>query len=304
VAETAAPPVDAGERGQLTIRERAITRIAACAALSVPGVLRQQTTSLTRWAGRDLPRAEATVAGGAVAVNLYVALTWPCHLHSVSNALRATVSTQIEQLTGMPVTELNVVVAGAEASGNPPDILGDLAPAPAESRAPCAEPAAVPLAIALALAALGLFAVCVRELLIIDGRYGGAPWLRNTVEWAARFHWTAWLLPIAGAVAVLGALCILLAMKPRPATHVPLRSGSAPAALWARPTDLARACSSAALTVGGVQAALTTVDRKRITVQVRSQDDEARVADAVADAVEPVLALLDRAPELRVRVRA
>nr|WP_277350781.1 DUF6286 domain-containing protein [Rhodococcus sp. HNM0569] len=178
----------------------------------------------------------------------------------------------------------------------------------------------MPAAVAIAGAALVLAAVCARELLIVHDVVGGAPWVRNTVEWAARLHWSDWIIPVIVVSVVTGLVCVALAVKPRPRTHVPLRTPGAPGAdgsrsagavpiVWARPTDLARGTSSRALAVPGVDAARTTVDRKRVTVHVRGSDEPAAHVDddvlieAVTDAVAPTLGLLEAQPDVRVRIK-
>ncbi len=314
VDEAAADYDASGLRGELVIKERAIVKIAVAAALQVPGVVRQ-SGGLSRLTGRELPRADVSTGADAVAINLYIAMRWPCRLDILSRRLRAEVSSRIEDLTGMPVCELNIVVAGTEAapdedsSSDTPyqddDSRAPDAPiVPLRPRTPRATPAAVPAAIIIAVTALGLALVSARELLIMRGTFANAPWIRNTVEWLGRLHWSEWIVPAAVSAIVLGVVFIVAAVKPRPRTHLPLRVGDTPI-VWFRPTDLARHCSSHARTAPGVQSAHTTVDRKHVTVRVvRSEAFSAGdVAISVREAVEPTLSLLGTAPELRVQVK-
>jgi hypothetical protein len=223
---------------------------------------------------------------------------------------------QVEEMTGMPVIELNIVVVGTEAAAPEDSSTESLfaehgdptAPptpvAPVRPRTPRATPAAVPAAILVAVGALGLAVVAARELLIMRGTFANAPWIRNTFQWLGRLHWSDWIVPVAVGAIVLGIVFIVAALKPRPRTHLPLAVGDTPI-VWLRPTDLARNSSSHANTVPGVLSAHTTVDRKHVTVRVvRTESTPAGdVAISVREAVEPTLSLLGRSPELRVQVK-
>src|SRR5690606_39066837 len=115
----------------------------------------------------------------------------------------------------------------------------------------------------VAIAALALSFVAARELLIVNGTYGGAPWLRNSFEWFGRLHWHTWLAPVAGVCLVLGIVLIVVALKPRRRTHVPLQVAGPVPTVWMRRTDVARMCSAHASALTGVRTARTVVDRRR-----------------------------------------
>lgn len=318
VADAVAPDEldDSATRGLLIIKERAVTKIAVAAALGVPGVVRQ-SGGLTRLTGRELPRADVSMGSDAVAINLYVGVRWPCRLAPLTRRLHEEVGRQIEGMTGLPLHELNVVIAGTEAGSaeaQAEDSLGyhgaeerySPAPAPVEApRTPRATPAAVPAATLIAFAVLALALASGRELLIARGTIPGAPWLRNSFEWLGRLHWSEWIVPVAVGSIVLGIVFIGAALKPRPRTHLPVRGGGQASIVWLRPTDLARNCSSEAVTVPGVASARTTVDRKRVTVHViRNEADSApEIASAVHAAVQPNVALLGTALALQVKVK-
>ncbi|KLL97269.1 hypothetical protein NJ76_13145 [Rhodococcus sp. IITR03] len=53
--DTGTGVVPPGERGSLVVKDRAIERIAAAAALGVPGVVRHSGGGILRLTGRDLP---------------------------------------------------------------------------------------------------------------------------------------------------------------------------------------------------------------------------------------------------------
>ncbi|WP_242676753.1 DUF6286 domain-containing Asp23/Gls24 family envelope stress response protein [Rhodococcus sp. ABRD24] len=299
-----------GTRGRLVIKDRAIAKIAATAALNVPGVV-PQGGGLTRITGRDLPRADVSTGAQSVAVNLYLGVQWPCDITELTQRVHTEVGRQLEDLTGMPLHQLGVLVAGTEYDGSA-ESVDPLEPMPAATVTPplppTAAPAAVPAAVVIAIGLLALAVVAARELLIARGAFAAAPWLQNTFEWLGRLHWQQWLIPVALSCLVVGVLFILLALAPRTRTHVAVRIGGAAATVWMRPTDIARMCSARASTVAGVVSAHTTVDRRRVTVRVTADPattdpTPGAVDESVRAVVESALAILDRPLPLRVKVR-
>ncbi|RVW01089.1 DUF6286 domain-containing Asp23/Gls24 family envelope stress response protein [Rhodococcus xishaensis] len=296
-------------RGRLILKDRAIARIATTAALEVPGVVLQRG-GLIRITGRDLPRADVSTGSHSVAINLYLGVQWPCDVAELTRRVHRKVGDQVENLTGMPLHQLGVFVAGTDAETTDDDAAVEY-PTPTQAdtvnapRQPTAAPAAVPAAVSIALGLLALGVVAARELLISRGTLPGAPWLRNTFEWAGRQHWNHWLVIVALAALALGILLVLLALSPRARTHVPVRADSDTPTVWLRPVDVARLCSTRAGAVAGVADVHTTVDRRRATVHVTAQpgapiDD---LGTSVETTVEDALALLDRKLKLRVKIR-
>lgn len=317
MADTSPPAIaaDPATRGGLVIKERAITKIVTLSAAQVPGVS-HFASNFSRLTGRKLPRAEVSVGTEAVSVNLYVALAWPARIDTVSSCVRKAVTNAVDELTGLPIHELNIVVAATTTSAANDDadtavpVLdagepGSTRPARQRPRTPRALPAAVPAAIIIALLAIGLAIVATRELLIFHNAFDGAPWIQNTVEWAARLHWSEWIIPVVIASAAVGAVLVGAALKPRARTHVPVSASDEEPVVWMRPTDIARTTSSHAAAVAGVVSAHTTVTPKRVTVHVTANEISAHhdIEDAVRQAVEPGLAHLGTAPALRIKVR-
>lgn len=298
-----------GARGSLIIKDRALAKIATTAALHVPGVVAQRG-GLTRLTGRDLPRADVSSGADSVAINLYLGVRWPCDVAELTRRVHGEVGNRVATLAGLPLHQLGVFVAGTDGTDTGTE-NSDGGPVPIPSadvtlpRPPTAPPAAVPAAIAIAIALLALAAVAARELLIVRGTLSGAPWLRNTFEWASRLHWDTWLVPVSLTALVVGVLCVLLALSPRARTHVPTRSDAGAPTVWLRPVDIARLCSVRAGTVPGVASAHTTVDRRRATVHVVPVADGPTpdLADAVTSAVSDALSVLGGPLKLRVHVR-
>jgi len=106
-------PARPEQRGRLHIASRAIERIVTRAAEQVDGVLRSGS-GLDRLVGRSYPRVSSTVAGDIVRVTVDVAVLWPHGAGEVARRVRAEVTHEVRQLTGLSVAGVNVTVARFE----------------------------------------------------------------------------------------------------------------------------------------------------------------------------------------------
>ncbi|MDO5671171.1 MAG: Asp23/Gls24 family envelope stress response protein [Corynebacterium sp.] len=95
----------------IRISDRAVSRIVAAAAASVPGTT-ELGRSLVRLAGRTYPRYDVIVddAAGTCSIEAFIAVIWPSPVTTVAEAVRRTVATWVEDMTGLKVTRVNVVV--------------------------------------------------------------------------------------------------------------------------------------------------------------------------------------------------
>ncbi|MFF0815759.1 Asp23/Gls24 family envelope stress response protein [Rhodococcus sp. NPDC003318] len=306
-AEHSELDLERGARGRLTVKDRAISKIAVAAALSVPGVVRQ-SGGLLKLPGRDLPRAEVTLGPDSVAIALYLAVAWPSPVAVLSQEVHLAVAERVETMTGLPVEMLHIVVAAAVPRTDDADARRLTAGcpesvAPIAARPPLARPGAALVALILAMGLLAVAVLAGREYLIAKEVIAPAAWLRNSVRWVADLHWQTWMGAVAIVAAVIGAVLVYISLSPRTRTHVPVGAADAPI-VWLRPTDVARMCSAHAGGVGGVGTVHTTVDRRRATVhvtpngEVAADDLEAYVRDAVA----PGLGTLASPRELRIRI--
>lgn len=107
MAATVVEHADRGDRGTLTVRDRAVSHVVEYAACGVTGVVRQAGRMVGRSA---LPRVDAEVSGSRVRVRIAVATTWPLSVSSVSADVRDTVAHQLERCTGLAVDQVDVVV--------------------------------------------------------------------------------------------------------------------------------------------------------------------------------------------------
>lgn len=103
----------------LRITERAVSRIVAVAAASVPGTT-ELGRSLERLAGRTYPRYDVIVddAAGTCSIEAFIAVVWPSPVTAVAEAVRTTIAHAVEDMTGLTVTRVNVVV-GPVVKGRP-----------------------------------------------------------------------------------------------------------------------------------------------------------------------------------------
>lgn len=93
------------------ITERAVERIVAAAAASVPGTTELER-SLERLAGRTYPRYDVMVddSAGTCSIEAFIAVVWPSPVTQVAVAVRRTIARWVEDMTGLEVTGVNVIV--------------------------------------------------------------------------------------------------------------------------------------------------------------------------------------------------
>jgi uncharacterized alkaline shock family protein YloU len=105
---------DAGERGTLTIRERAVERTALAAVRGVPGVSRDDAT-LRQLTGRRLPSVDVDVAGDHAIVRVDIAVEWGYPLQRLITDVRATLTDALNAHAGVSVDRVTVHVASITA---------------------------------------------------------------------------------------------------------------------------------------------------------------------------------------------
>lgn len=296
---------EGGGPGTLVIKERAISRVAVAAALTVPDVVRQ-LGGLSRLTGRDLPRADVSVGEHSVSVNLYIAVRWPTKVADVAHGVHTEVGRVLDGFVGLPLHRLNIIVAGTTPKDSVEHTSGGDSVRALRPRPPTASPAAAFIAVVLALALLGVAFVAGREFLIAHETIGGPPWIGNAIAWIADLHWASWMITAASAAIVVGLILVVSGLSPRTKTHTGARSPESKSPIvWLRPTDVARICSDHAGSVPGSESARTTVTKRAVTVEVHRTPggDDAAVTESVRDAVAPTLAALADTRKVRVRVR-
>lgn len=146
---------------------------------------------------------------------------------------------------------------------------------------PLSAPTVAAPAVLLAIALLGVSALCVRELIVYANLIDADPWLADSAVWIAQLQWRDWMRWAAPAALLTGFGLVVLAVKPRRLTHVPLRAATD---IWLRPTDVARLSSARALEEADVLAATTTVTKRVAAVTVTAEVDSGQLDVANGDA--------------------
>ncbi len=173
----------------------------------------------------------------------------------------------------------------------------DLAP---PAKAPLAAPAASAMSVVLAIALIAAGIVAGRDAFIGIGVVTGSPWIGGGLKLLDGLTAQAWMLPAGIAVALLGLLLVVAAIKPRRRTHRPTTVPNA----WITPRDIRRIAAGAALSVTGVADATATGSARSlsITITAVSGYDTGQLVDAVRSAVTTALTPLASPPRLKTRV--
>lgn len=168
-------------------------------------------------------------------------------------------------------------------------------------REPRRAPAARPVLVLLSLALLGLAGFAGYELYatLRDGWTPIlGPWVDKGLDGPLSWRPLPW---VAGAVAVLGVLLLLSALRRRQRSHVGYGEDSA---LWLTPTSIARLCSQHAGRVSGVTGCTTVVGRKKVVANVHAGGrDLSDVELAVRQELAPIVGSLAGHRTLVVRTR-
>jgi len=102
-------PTDPGTRGDLTVADRVVDKIAGRAALDVSGVV-VSGSGLDKVVGRKLPRVTTTTRGAQTKVDLDIAVEWPRRAAEVAADVRGAVRDAVTEYAGLTVTAVDVAV--------------------------------------------------------------------------------------------------------------------------------------------------------------------------------------------------
>ena len=113
-ARDAHPTAGDSPPGTLTVADRVIEKIAARAALDIPGVVRHRggVGSVLGVGERNFP--DAAVHAGGARITLSLALEWPCAVAEVSRTTRDHVAAEVERLAGIVPLRVDVTVSKFE----------------------------------------------------------------------------------------------------------------------------------------------------------------------------------------------
>lgn len=122
MAETPVPPEN---RGGLSIDDRVGDKIAERAALAVKGVIRHQSGGLGSLIGGTYPKADVDLSPGGQSASVGIAIGWPSPITRVCREVQAKVADDLERLTGIRPTRVDVHVAAVVAASTTPNPAGD-----------------------------------------------------------------------------------------------------------------------------------------------------------------------------------
>lgn len=165
---------------------------------------------------------------------------------------------------------------------------------------PRSNPRAKFLTLLIGLVLLVLAGVAIRDVYMIastGSRESG--WLVPVYNEIATADVTAGGVAIGVLVALIGLWLIVAAFKPRPHTHVKV---SSKASVWMRPVDVARKSTATMQQEFGADDVRSRADRKRLSVQVGSDDTEQMQEETIHDALRPELSLLEPTPKIKLTV--
>lgn len=169
---------------------------------------------------------------------------------------------------------------------------------------PMASPAVRSCAVIVGVVLLALAAVAGREAWLTSAQVDARSWLQPLVDLMAAGHLDTWMLWTGGAIAVLGLVLIVIALKPRRHTH--LQVSSPTASIWMRAVDIARLSSASARREPGVAAARTQVSKKRkslkIEVVVNGDIEDPALPERVRETIGQELSSLQTPAHISVTV--
>jgi uncharacterized alkaline shock family protein YloU len=122
-AGSVAPADDPGERGQTTIADRVLERIAVQAVGEVGaagGSARRMLGVAVGGAGLDKDAQVAvTVTGGKAALAVQLSVAYPASIAGTARQARQQLIQRIEELTGHPVSRVDITVTAVHAAVAP-----------------------------------------------------------------------------------------------------------------------------------------------------------------------------------------
>ncbi|MEH3129110.1 MAG: hypothetical protein PGN27_04005 [Mycolicibacterium neoaurum] len=208
-------------RGRTQIDDRVRERVIERAVLATPGVVAHRTMV----PGRTLP--SVSIADHTAGVDVQIAAAWPLDSATVLASARSAVVRELATTLGEHPDRVEVTIARVESDRTPAQV------ADAYSDAEAPPPEAVGIAprrfaprriagatycgviVAVLLMALG--AMAIRDALTPED-----PWIAPALSALAGVRWQWWTSPAAVMAALIGALLLITAVKPRKRTHEPV----------------------------------------------------------------------------------
>lgn len=226
----AAVAVDPGERGTLTVTDRAVEHIAAASLGRTTGVV-----TASSGFGRKPSRVKVTKDGDRVRAAVDTTVGWPLSAAAVADELRRDIARGMTD-SGLRPDSVDVRVSdfgGDESS--PKNAVAPTTGTPAASPRPLAAPAATPLAVLFSLLLLTGAGVLIRDGLVGLSAVTGTTWTPGALDALDGLTPQSWMFPVGIAVAVVGVLVVLASLKWRARRYKPSEIADE---VWLRKSDL------------------------------------------------------------------
>lgn len=155
---------------------------------------------------------------------------------------------------------------------------------------------AVGLVLAVLVVVVGIIGV--HDALVAAGFVYSQSWLAAAISGANGTTPAVWCVPVGIVLVLAGLWLLIIALRPRPRTVIPL---DARTGVYLRPRDVSKLARNAAETVDGVASATVEASRRKVVVSVRATSPDG-LAQRVEDAVTDRLQALAPLPRVRVDV--
>lgn len=221
--------IDPGDRGELTVLDKAVEHIADASLSRTTGVSTASSGAL----GRRASRVSVSKTGDVVRSTADLTVRWPMSAPRVADDVRQDIARGMTS-SSLAVDDVDVHVGNFAI---PPGLTLDT-PRAADghvvpTRRPLARPAATPIAVVLAVVFIAAGAALVRDGLVELGALAGSSWSTAAVDWFDGLTPQSWMTPAGIAVGVVGLLLVLASLKWRARRHRPV---DGVAEVWVRPT--------------------------------------------------------------------
>ncbi|CDQ44975.1 hypothetical protein [Mycolicibacterium neoaurum] len=220
-SEAVTQVVEPTTRGRTLIDDRVRERVIERAILATPGVVAHRTMV----PGRTLP--SVTIADHPAGLDVQIAAAWPVDSATVLASARSAVVRELATTLGEHPDRVEVTITRVESDRTPAQVADAYAdaevPVPAAvgsaSRrfAPRRIAGATYCGVIFAVLLMALGAVAIRDALTPED-----PWIAPVLSALADARWQWWTWPGAVAAALIGAVLLVIAVKPRKRTHEPI----------------------------------------------------------------------------------
>lgn len=228
--QAATPPATQPDRGHTVVSNRVRQRLIEHAVLSVPGVVHRRAIV----PGRTLPAVRVDGGTRSRVVDIEIAAAWPVDGATVLGDVETAVTRELSASLGENPQRIDVRIARIDSDRTPAQVADAYAEEIGAAVATARDGAGygprrvagstiTGLLIALAVIAAGITAI--REAMIAVGWIGGAAWIAPALRWAGHAQWQWWTWSAAALVVVVGAVLLVVALKPRRRAYLPVGDG-------------------------------------------------------------------------------